>query len=56
MTDYFCKYKGKELFNILLGNEIGVGREEYTVYCTRKERSGLAWFRAGIWKLRQGIY
>jgi hypothetical protein len=23
--DYFCKYKGKELFNILLGNEIEVG-------------------------------
>jgi hypothetical protein len=28
------------------------GREEYTVYCTRSQRSGLAWFKTGIWKLR----
>jgi hypothetical protein len=27
-------------------------REEHTVCCTRNERSGLAWFRTGIWKLR----
>jgi hypothetical protein len=26
--------------------------EEYIVCCTRNERSGLAWFRTGIWKLR----
>jgi hypothetical protein len=32
--------------------KLGWGREEYTVCCTRKERSGLAWRRAGIWKLR----
>jgi hypothetical protein len=25
---------------------------EYIVCCTRNERSGLAWFRTGIWKLR----
>jgi hypothetical protein len=28
------------------------GREEYTVCCTRNGRSGLAWFKTGIWKLR----
>jgi hypothetical protein len=27
-------------------------REEYIVYCTRNERSGLAWFKTGIWKLK----
>jgi hypothetical protein len=27
-------------------------REEYTVCCTRNERSGSAWFKTGIWKLR----
>jgi hypothetical protein len=27
-------------------------RKEYTVCCTRNERSGLAWFKTGIWKLR----
>jgi hypothetical protein len=26
--------------------------EAYTVCCTRNERSGLAWFKTGIWKLR----
>jgi hypothetical protein len=26
--------------------------EEYTVCCTRNERSGLAWFKTGTWKLR----
>jgi hypothetical protein len=27
-------------------------REDYIVCCTRNERSGLAWFTTGIWKLR----
>jgi hypothetical protein len=27
-------------------------REEYIVCCPRKERSGVAWLTAGIWKLR----
>jgi hypothetical protein len=27
-------------------------REEYTVCCTRNEKSGLTWFKTGIWKLR----
>jgi hypothetical protein len=27
-------------------------REEYIVCCTKNERSGLAWFKTGIWKLR----
>jgi hypothetical protein len=27
-------------------------REEYTVCCTRNQRSGLAWFKTGVWKLR----
>jgi hypothetical protein len=27
-------------------------REQYIVFCTRNERSGLAWFKTGIWKLR----
>jgi hypothetical protein len=27
-------------------------REKYIVCCTRKERSGLAWFKTDIWKLR----
>jgi hypothetical protein len=27
-------------------------REEYIACCTRNERSGLAWFKTGIWKLR----
>jgi hypothetical protein len=26
-------------------------REEYIVCCTRNERSRLAWFRTGVWKL-----
>jgi hypothetical protein len=26
--------------------------EEHTICCTRNERRGLAWFEAGIWKLR----
>jgi hypothetical protein len=26
--------------------------EEHTVFCTRNERSGLAWFKTAIWKLR----
>jgi hypothetical protein len=29
-----------------------MAREEYIVCCTRNERSGLAWFRTGIKKLR----
>jgi hypothetical protein len=32
--------------------KLGWGREEYTVSFIRKEKSGLAWFRAEIWKLR----
>jgi hypothetical protein len=28
------------------------GRETYTSCCNVKERSGVAWFRLGIWKLR----
>jgi hypothetical protein len=37
MTDYFHKYKGKELFNILVGNKIGVGeRRIYSL--SHKER------------------
>jgi hypothetical protein len=27
-------------------------REEYIVCCTSNERSGLAWFKTSIWKLR----
>jgi hypothetical protein len=27
-------------------------REQYISCCTRDERSGLAWFKTGIWKLR----
>jgi hypothetical protein len=27
-------------------------REEYVTCCSRKDRSGIAWFKAGIWKLR----
>jgi hypothetical protein len=27
-------------------------REEHIVCCTRNERSGLAWVKTGIWKLR----
>jgi hypothetical protein len=27
-------------------------REENIVCCTRNKRSGLAWFKTGIWKLR----
>jgi hypothetical protein len=27
-------------------------REEYIGCCTRNGRSGLAWFKTGIWKLR----
>jgi hypothetical protein len=32
--------------------------EEYTTCCLRKDRSGIAWFRAGTWKLtgmRKGL-
>jgi hypothetical protein len=28
------------------------GREGYTDYCDRNERTGMAWWRLGIWKLR----
>jgi hypothetical protein len=27
-------------------------REQYISCCTRNERSGLAWFKTGVWKLR----
>jgi hypothetical protein len=27
-------------------------KEEYTVYCMRKERNVLAWLKTGIWELR----
>jgi hypothetical protein len=27
-------------------------RETHTVCCTSNERSGLVWFKTGIWKLR----
>jgi hypothetical protein len=29
-----------------------LGREEYVEFCSRKERNGLAWMKAGVWKLR----
>jgi hypothetical protein len=32
--------------------ELEWAAEEYTVCCTRNERSGLARFKTGIWKLR----
>jgi hypothetical protein len=32
---------------------IYVVRSMGTVCCTRNERSGLAWFRTGIWKLKE---
>jgi hypothetical protein len=28
------------------------GKESYTGKCTRKERMGIIWCKAGIWKLR----
>jgi hypothetical protein len=28
-------------------------RKKYIIFCTRNERSGLAWFKTGIWKLRR---
>jgi hypothetical protein len=28
------------------------GREEYIKLCSRNERNGLAWMKAGVWKLR----
>jgi hypothetical protein len=33
--------------------QLEVGCEEYTVCCIRNERSGLAWFKTGIWKMRE---
>jgi hypothetical protein len=33
------------------GTKLGWGREEYTVCYTRKERSGLPWYRMGSWRL-----
>jgi hypothetical protein len=32
--------------------ELEWAAEEYTVYCTRNERSRLARFKTGIWKVR----
>jgi hypothetical protein len=31
----------------------GESREEYVGHCNKSERSGLAWFRTGFWKLWQ---
>jgi hypothetical protein len=28
------------------------GREDYIELCSRNERNGLAWLKAGVWKLR----
>jgi hypothetical protein len=28
------------------------GKEEFIEWCTRNERSGIAWLKAGIWSLR----
>jgi hypothetical protein len=44
----------KEKRSLILYSEMGQEwtREEYIVCCTRNERSGLAWFKTGIWKLR----
>jgi hypothetical protein len=44
----------KQKRSLIFYNEMKqeLAREEYTVCCTRNERSGLAWFKAGIWKLR----
>jgi hypothetical protein len=39
LTDY-CKIKG------------GGCREDYVLQCNREERSGLAWFRMGIWEFK----
>jgi hypothetical protein len=29
------------------------GKESYIDKCTRKERMGIIWWKAGIWKLRR---
>jgi hypothetical protein len=31
------------------------GREDYIDFCSRNERSGIAWMKAGIWKLCTGL-
>ncbi|KDR23460.1 hypothetical protein L798_08662 [Zootermopsis nevadensis] len=46
--------KIREKISLALYGEMksGSGRQGYTGCCTRVEREGWAWFRAGIWKLR----
>jgi hypothetical protein len=30
-----------------------MGKNEYTEWCTRNERNGIPWIKAGIWELRE---
>jgi hypothetical protein len=48
VSTFFCRYKRKEVINILLFNETVMGKEEYKVCCTEDEKRGLAWFKTGI--------
>jgi hypothetical protein len=52
MTDMFANIKEKQSLVFYSEMKQKLAREECIVYCTRNERSGLAWFKSGIWKLR----
>jgi hypothetical protein len=47
-----CNMREKILLKFYCEKKLQWSREEHTVYCTRNERSGLAWLKTGIWKLR----
>jgi hypothetical protein len=48
----FAKIKEKRSLIFYSEMKQELAREQYISCCTRNERSGLAWFKTGIWKLR----
>jgi hypothetical protein len=48
----FSKIKGKRSLIFYSEMKQEWAREQYISCCSRTERSGLAWFKTGIWKLR----
>jgi hypothetical protein len=46
------KNEREELSCILLGYEHGLGSEEYTACCNRKERNSVVWMKEELQKLK----
>jgi hypothetical protein len=48
----FANVKGKRSLIFYCEIKLLWAREEYVTCCSSKVRSGIAWFKAGIWNLR----